>query len=949
VKNRVLSISLAMVLALSLGLVGCASEEGPEVTQYNLTVSSTEGGSVTSPGEPGPYTYDEGEAVNLVAVADEGYQFASWTGNVSTVADVEDATTTITMNGDYSITATFAVKQYSLVIYSTEGGSVTTPGENAYAYDKGEVVNLVAVADEGYVFMNWTGDVSTIADVNAASTTITMNSGYSVTANFAKGIWDWHDLDAIRNNLDGSYILMNDLDSSTVGYAELAGPTANGAKGWEPIGDLSVDPVSFWTTGFGDTFIGSLDGHGHEIEDLFISRSEEDGVGLFGCVSGGVIENLGVVNAEVTGHIYVGSLAGENNGTVSNCYSTGTFVGTGYGVNCGWIGGLVGSNGGAGIVSNCYSVGSVSGSWFVGGLVGGNAGTVSNSYSIGNLSGSMQHIGGLVGANWHIVNASYSAVTVTGSTNVGGLVGWNHGGTVSSSYSSGSVTGNGPLGGLVGSNHDGTVSNSHYSYDEVLINGRNIITIGALFNEDFDQWLASNKSLDVNERLSQEDGYYLIEDVSDFKQLLVFGQNNTLKFKLTNDLNLVGAPNFYIPYLAGEFHGNGHRISNLTLNVDSVAQAGLFGYLASSGKIGAVGVENVNISGSAMAGGLVGENDGAVSNCYCTGRVAGYGCVGGLVGWIGWHGGTVSNCHYNYDEVLINGEHTITIGALSNEDFGQWLANDEFLDVNGRLSQEDGYYLINDVSDFKELLAFGQEGSLKFRLDSDLDLATQSNFYIPYLAAEFDGNGHEIWNLSLHLDIVAELGLFGYLAPDGAVSEVGVVNVNVISTGGQNIGGLVGGSVGTVSNSYSTGSVTGGNNVGGLVGWQHHGAVNNSYSSSSVSGSFSVGGLIGWNYDNYGTVTDSYSTGKVIGDEAVGGLVGSNSGTVSDSFWGTQTSGQLTSAGGTGKTTAEMKSITTFSGAGWNIIAVANPSICNPAYIWNIVDGQTHPFLSWQS
>jgi hypothetical protein len=94
-------------------------------------------------------------------------------------------------------------------------------------------------------------------------------------------------------------------------------------------------------------------------------------------------------------------------------------------------------------------------------------------------------------------------------------------------------------------------------------------------------------------------------------------------------------------------------------------------------------------------------------------------------------------------------------------------------------------------------------------------------------------------------------------------------------------------------------------------------------------------------------VSNSYSTGSVTGNELVGGLAGENRGTVSKSFWDTETSGQATSAGGTGKTTAEMKTIATFSGAGWNIIAVALNET-NPAYIWNIVDDVTYPFLSWQ-
>jgi hypothetical protein len=75
--------------------------------------------------------------------------------------------------------------------------------------------------------------------------------------------------------------------------------------------------------------------------------------------------------------------------------------------------------------------------------------------------------------------------------------------------------------------------------------------------------------------------------------------------------------------------------------------------------------------------------------------------------------------------------------------------------------------------------------------------------------------------------------------------------------------------------------------------------------------------------------------------------VGDNSGTVSGSFWDVETSGQATSAGGTGKTTAQMKDISTF--LAWNIIAVANPGTRNPSYIWNIVNGVTYPFLSWQS
>jgi hypothetical protein len=74
--------------------------------------------------------------------------------------------------------------QYELSINSTEGGSVTTPGEGTFNYTTGTVVDLVATPDAGYRFDKWTGDVATIADVDAASTNTTMNGDYSITANF---------------------------------------------------------------------------------------------------------------------------------------------------------------------------------------------------------------------------------------------------------------------------------------------------------------------------------------------------------------------------------------------------------------------------------------------------------------------------------------------------------------------------------------------------------------------------------------------------------------------------------------------------------------------------------------------------------------------------------------------------------------------------------------------
>jgi hypothetical protein len=76
--------------------------------------------------------------------------------------------------------------QGNLTVSSTEGGEVDMPGEGTFSYDTGTVVDLVAVPEEGYYFVNWSGDVGAVVDVFAATTTVTMNSDYSIIANFVE-------------------------------------------------------------------------------------------------------------------------------------------------------------------------------------------------------------------------------------------------------------------------------------------------------------------------------------------------------------------------------------------------------------------------------------------------------------------------------------------------------------------------------------------------------------------------------------------------------------------------------------------------------------------------------------------------------------------------------------------------------------------------------------------
>jgi len=260
-------------------------------------------------------------------------------------------------------------------------------------------------------------------------------SGGSVAEEDAIEIEDWHDLDAVRDDLDGEYILMNDLDETTSGYDELVNTT----DGWEPIGDRD------------NPFNGTFDGNGYNINGLYIYSTTRARVGLVGVLekegyisnvnltdisiteetdfrtpkTGGVVGlNQGTVEksnveGEVSGRFFVGGLVGRNEGVIKQSSTTVEVTGNGE------VGGLVGSNDGT--VENSYATGDVNAERRVGGLVGRNLGTVSNSYSTGDVSGDDYYVGGLVGSNDGTVENSYATGEVSGDDDVGGLVGYNDG------------------------------------------------------------------------------------------------------------------------------------------------------------------------------------------------------------------------------------------------------------------------------------------------------------------------------------------------------------------------------------------------------------------------------------------------------------------------------------------------------------------------------------------
>ncbi len=162
----------------------------------------------------------------------------------------------------------------------------------------------------------------------------------------------------------------------------------------------------------------------------------------------------------------------------------------------------------------------------------------------------------------------------------------------------------------------------------------------------------------------------------------------------------------------------------------------------------------------------------------------------------------------------------------------------------------------------------------------------------------YHGNDYTISELFINRADENHLGLFGFTGPGVTLTNIALKNVDV--TGRSRIGGLVGYNYGgTISNSYTTGTVTGSNyyesRAGGLVGW-NNGTITNSHATGAVTGEYYVGGMAG---QNNGIITNSHAAGTIIGFTYVGGMVGQNNGgTIANSYATGTVTGNNSTAGG---------------------------------------------------
>jgi alpha-tubulin suppressor-like RCC1 family protein len=138
----------------------------------------------------------DGTVVTVGIDAGGQYVISNWT-DISQVAAGEFHTVGLKTNGTLVAAGpevelakwNLGVVEYNLTISSTAGGSVTTPGEGTFTYNDGMATRVVARPEEGYHFVNWSGNVDTVFDSNAAITVVTMRGDYDITANFASINW----------------------------------------------------------------------------------------------------------------------------------------------------------------------------------------------------------------------------------------------------------------------------------------------------------------------------------------------------------------------------------------------------------------------------------------------------------------------------------------------------------------------------------------------------------------------------------------------------------------------------------------------------------------------------------------------------------------------------------------------------------------------------------------
>ena len=404
------------------------------------------------------------------------------------------------------------------MLKSSGNGNITLRADNkvtvGYEVTDKTTINVGDDAPGGHTVSDYTTGTGTKGSTVLAGAAVQDLCGNSKNITDAMLVHDIYELQAIDKNINGDYIqgdymLAGDIDADVT-------KRWNSGSGFNPIGNFTSMP--FNTGGFN----GSLDGAGFVIKDLHININTADGTqsnaGLFDVLNtNAFVHNLTLQGGSITNYTNssggsVGSIAGENLGSLKNVFNIGmeissqndsANIGGIVGYNKGTvtdahnsgsvndktntsarIGGIAGYNDNGGVISYSDNNGVVTGKGdysAAGGIVGYNNGSIKNSFNNGNATGYGDYLGGIVGENIKDIFDSYNKGEIKGKgydTVTGGITGINDSGNINNVYNSGIVDSMGyNVGGIVGQNYSGTLSNA---YNTGTINGNGSEYVGGI-------------------------------------------------------------------------------------------------------------------------------------------------------------------------------------------------------------------------------------------------------------------------------------------------------------------------------------------------------------------------------------------------------------------------------------------------------------------------------------
>lgn len=674
--------TLISLTVLSLLLFSCKSPTGGDTTKYLLAVTVEPAGSgIVSPSQG---EYEKGETVQVTATPNEHWVFTQWDGDYTGTTQ----TTTITMDKDMTIAALFSAREYPLNISIEGEGSV---GERVIqqkndGYEAGTLVELTAVADEGWIFREWQGDLT--GTENPA--TITIDGEAAVSAVFERKNY------ALTITVEGEGTVSEEVlpaKTTDYPYQTTVQLTATAADGWEfshwsgnltgnqnPAQIMIVDAteitavfikryftISISYEGPGMTFIdllsGNRSGDQYEYESVVSIRVQPLDDWEFMRWEGDLTGTENPIEVTIFGNIAATAVMDQTlfdgEGTVNNPYKvatldqlqavrgfinkhflqvndidaseteywnegrgfqpiaytgigsfTGSYDGGGYtisGLKIDLSGGIYVENTTAGLFGRIQNaqirnltladIEIISANNIVG--TGGIAGwatsgsSIQNVHITGQISGT-DNIGGLVGIAEEVyINDAVTDVAVSGGHNVGGLIGTTGLAWVYNSHAYGSVSGAQSVGGLIGNRQVGEMITNSSASGTVT----GTVNVGGFIGSSF------NTAAPV---------------------LLSYATGN-----VTGEQNVGG---FIGIYSGTSIVNQAAATGDVTSNNNGSYIGGLIGRLTAGelSKSYALG----NVSGYSAVGGAVGrvDADGVVSESYSAGLVTGTQFMGGLVG-----------------------------------------------------------------------------------------------------------------------------------------------------------------------------------------------------------------------------------------------------------------------------------------------------------------------------